>query len=509
MNPNCTYILLDAIGIQRYIFETNTLRIITGSSLWLAQWQEECKKLCDNHGGELITSAGGNVLAKFTNADKAIKFKDSAINIRPAGLEIAWAEVDGNGKSDSKVWSELQVEIAKFKAGDRDKNEYIQPQKFIDKISCQFCGVRPSDGNEKIEKKDICEVCRQKYKKGNSLTESRSAQTPIESLNRKAGSFPQELDKMVEIPESKETELLAVVVIDLNEMGTRIENIVKDKGFKELHTFSEGLESDIAGICNGLIDDMIGKGDNWKNLNVKNKNGLCLRPLFLGGDDLVFAMPASLWQTFVSFIFDRLKGKNLEACAGIMIAKHNFPINQLVEMAEDLCANAKNLVKYRKQNNENISGFALDWHVHQESVFESPVSIRKRTLVKDLQNYTYAIATDKPYLYEEFVKIRNEVGNLSKISNRKLFSIYQGLRQTPQNTRDILVYEFLRNENEKMDKYTKIWEWVKQSGSQYPLWDIKKNMSVDNSTYTIFYSKYADILELKFQELETGGSDER
>ncbi|MCK4445613.1 MAG: hypothetical protein KAW56_00865, partial [Candidatus Marinimicrobia bacterium] len=407
MNPNYTYIMLDAIGIQRYIFETNTLRIITGSSLWLAQWQKECKGLCRSHGGEIITSAGGNVLAKFTQEEKALKFKESAIKARPAGLEIAWAKVESDNDNAEDIWSKLQVEIAKFKAGEREKNDYIQPQKFIDRIGCQFCGVRPSDGKGEIEKKDICEVCCKKYEKGKSLTESTSAKTLIESLNKKAGSFPQELDKMVEIPESKETELLAVVVIDLNEMGTWIENIVKDKGFKELHTFSEGLESGIAGICNGLIDDMMGKGDNWKNLNVKNEHGLRIRPLFLGGDDLVFAMPVSLWQKFVSFIFDGLKDivsdglkdKKLEACAGIMIAKHNFPINQLVEMAEDLCANAKGLVKYKKQSNKDIGGFALDWHIHQESVFESPVAIRKRSFLKEIGNYKYAIATDKPYFY--------------------------------------------------------------------------------------------------------------
>jgi hypothetical protein len=508
MNPYNIYILLDAIGIQRYIFETNTLRIITGSSLWLAQWQKECKKLCENHGSELITSAGGNVFAKFSDKNKAKKFKNSAIKCRPVGLDIAWAEVDGNGKNDPAIWRELQIEIAKFKAGDRKKDDYIQPSEFTDKIGCRFCGVQPADKKGKIEKKFICERCRLKYEKGELLVKSPGNETLIEKLYQIAKSFPSDLEKMVKIPGKEETELLAIVVLDLNEIGTKIEKKVGEGGFSKLKEFSEYVDTTIAEICIKLIKDM----PNWKDQTTiaNDKKSLRLRPLFLGGDDLVFAMPVSLWQKFIEYFFDKLEKKKLEACAGIMIAKHNFPINQLVEMAEDLCANAKGLVKYKKQSNDNISGFALDWHVHQESVFESQVSIRKRAFVKDITNYTYVIATAKPYLYKDFKKIQKEVNSLKKdgYSNRKLFSLYQSLRQSTENTRDVLVYEYLRNENDKMDKYARIWEWVKQSNSEYPLWDVKEGIRVNNDTIKIFYSKYPDILELKFQELEKGGSDE-
>ena len=83
------YVVLDAMGIQDYVFKTNRLKVILGASLCLARWQYSCKKKI--HFDELISSAGGNVFAVFNNKAEALKFKEGCIGDAPPGLEIAWA----------------------------------------------------------------------------------------------------------------------------------------------------------------------------------------------------------------------------------------------------------------------------------------------------------------------------------------------------------------------------------------------------------------------------------
>ena len=85
------YVLIDAMGIQNYIFETNNLKIIAGASLALARWQKECADLKQIH---IVFSAGGNILAWSSDKELAVKFKNRVLDMAPPGLEIAWAIVE-------------------------------------------------------------------------------------------------------------------------------------------------------------------------------------------------------------------------------------------------------------------------------------------------------------------------------------------------------------------------------------------------------------------------------
>lgn len=515
------YILLDAMSIQRYIFDTNKLRIIIGASQRLAAWQHACKQKWPNH---VLVSAGGNVLARFESEQAALAFKDQAKNMAPPGMDIAWAMAQEAG-ADIAVWDALQVELTRYKCGDRPPQDYDQSlyQPFIP--GCRYCGVRPEDGKGLLdphgnEKQPVCAVCRTRY--GEGKKEPPQADTAIGKLwqyvkgKGVSTPFPAKLEDVVrkkEMPAragESAYDLLAVVVVDLNDMGTRLHEVVKKNGFAALGEFSEKLQEDLNKVfrvvLNGVIPDQdwLGHGGGEQFLR--------FRPLLLGGDDIALAIPAPLWPAFVSRLLNELAPRGYPACAGVTVAKHTFPINRLVEMSEELVGSAKALVRYQNQQeqitdkkNDVTACCALDWHVHQQTAFDSPLAIRKKQYVfegdrnlgfeREDKNSVPVIqvATAKPYMLADFQCLLTEGEKLKKsIPRGKLFALYSALRDGCQATRDCLVRMFLRNENQQLGKYKVLWD--KLCKDQWPLWvDFQEGSRTKEQPC---YTEMADILEL-------------
>ncbi|MEW6386139.1 MAG: hypothetical protein AB1491_01290 [Thermodesulfobacteriota bacterium] len=497
------YVFLDAMQIQRYIFATNTLKTIIGASLALSRWQEKCRELCDGYGGRLIYSAGGNVLTCFSDSPKAQQFRIRAVTeIAPPGLEIAWAEAEGTDP-ESVTWEKLQLEIARYKAGDRDKD--YTPYSTPGIPGCGHCGLRAPDSGPLIDKKKFCSNCRTLYFSGGELDKYPVGTTLMEFLyqqvdkERFPGIFPRELDLLVSHKNPlKSSHNMAVVVIDLNDVGRRINAIVQQNGFSGLQQFSQDLESGIKAMLLRVLKylenhpDGAGLADNQKYLR--------LRPLLVGGDDIVLALPAPLWPGLVAEALNELQDRGCPACAGVVAARHTFPVNRLVSMAEELVANAKKLTRYRQGQNACFNECVLDWHFHQETAFTSPLQLRRRNFVKLIEanksNETYEVATRRPYPLAEFLRLRDQVDKITA-SNRKLYTLYKGLRAGVKATRDTLVYTFLRDEKDGMDKYPYLWDLVTTTPGEYPLWS-SREFSRNNLHIKLYETEVTDILELKF-----------
>lgn len=488
-----TYILLDAMGIQSYIFKTNTLKIILGSSLALARWQVDCRDICLKSRGDLITSAGGNVLARFDGQDfsnQALGFKDACLQKAPPGMEIAWAKVNDNGKKDLEIWSDLQREIARYKAGDRDQSDYPPSPLTFPLSGCKHCGVGPDDGQGKVPDRSICKDCRDLHGKSDQLNNP-TDKTSIEKIcsipleNSGKFTFPVRLDELV-TNERDEQELLAVAVFDLNDMGIKVRETVERSGFDELCNFSSKLEEDFSNVFKEVIRELPLVLDSKKTKTIR------LRPLMIGGDDAVFAMPASLWIFFVQKTLSKLKEKELSACAGVALAKHTYPINRLVQMAEELASNAKNRYRW-----ENKAGDAvIDWHLHQETSFTSPIEIRKRNYIPIRQeDNLYEISTRRPYTLGELEELIKKAEKLKGLSGRKLFSLYRALRRGTVETRNTLVYTFLRDEQDDLKKYQPLWDWIRDIPGDEPLWE-KTEFVRGSYKPSLYDTKIADIIEL-------------
>lgn len=482
------YVLLDAMAIQAYIFATNKLKIIRGSSLGLAYWQRDCRKCAAHNRGMLSVSAGGNVLAGFDCSEDADKFRkeccDSHNGYAPAGMEIAWACVKGDNQEDSKIWKSLQREIACYKAGDREAADY-PPRAWPEIPGCQFCGIRPDDNNGKVDKRKSCLCCRTLYELGErSSGENSGLKVALDELDSyvrnkfpELSGFSVEMEALVK-PETDggDNDFLAAVVIDLNNMGDRIKGSVTGKGgsFEKLQGFSEKLADDIfesvtsevAALCEQRVTSDKGKHPP-------------IIPLVLAGDDLIFLLPGRLALEFAKNLLTNLNGKGYPACAGVALAKVKFPVNRLVLMAESLCANAKQEVRFQQaqiaENNRTLeTSCALDWHLHQESSMIDPLTIRRKRFMSE-ENDKFVITTDRPYMLDEFEEILADIKTedsgkaLWGLSNRKLFTLYDALCQGPEATRKVLKYIFLRREAKDMSLYKTIWEKVEETDGEYPL----------------------------------------
>jgi hypothetical protein len=517
---NC-YVLLDAIGIQKYIFDTNTLRIIIGASQLLAKWQSRCK---ENWKRNVIVSAGGNILARFETYEDAVNFKQDAIGKAPPGIDVAWAIVKPKeNQTDQQIMQELQKEVARFKCGDRESSAYDRT--FFEQVEpgCRYCGIRSKDGNEKLDphaEKDLpaCKECRIRYAAGKKTDSKDTAIGRLWCHVAEKGfdpPFPSDLEELTRKEKSSEKsgeaacDLLAVAVVDLNDMGEILRLELEKNGFEGLKHFSETLQQNIDQIfCK--IADKIKDDKRWFGHKTKAAgNFLRLHPLLLGGDDMVLAMPAPLWPEFIENLLGGLAEKGYPACAGVVVAKHTFPINRLVEMAEELTGSAKSLVRFNKlqhpgdmENPENQC--AIDWHVHQESAFGSPLAIRKKHFVmkgerfppnENIGEEIIQIATDKPYSLNQFFSLIESKNQISKISNSKLFGLYTAIRSGTQATRDFMTYVLLRDENERLDKYEPLWNEMLNINSQWPFWE---DFSANGGDGQPCKSTTADVLELLF-----------
>ncbi len=502
-----TYIFLDAMGIQDYIFDTNTLRIIVGGSLALARWQKGCERICNDHGGNIITSAGGNVLAYFEDKDRAPAFKDEANFIAPDGMEIAWALVESYENDDETVvWQKLQRKILRYKAGDREPPDYLSaPAQPLDIPGCRHCGERKEDGSAPEDNKDICHICRKRHKWGGELESETGQGTPIEVISRipldmGLAKFPNEIDRLVVTPDCNH-EHISVVVIDLNDMGAKVREVVMHGGFNDLREFSLELEKNLVAVFKGTVMKIAGLSQGF------NKNGqfIRLRPLFLSGDDAAFAMPESLWIPFTREILLQIKNNcffkenSISAGVGVAIARHTYPINRLNRMAEELVKSAKNGHRWEKMKAPSFSKSVVDWHLHQESSFASPRQVRERTYIpKRHENSRYEIVTRRPYTLKRFEELHekaNELNNAFSLSKRKLFTLYQGLRAGTKATRNTLVYDFLRDEKDDMSKYKTVWDLLQSTPGDDPLWE-KTSFKREGHNPDLYDTELADILEL-------------
>lgn len=499
-----TCVLLDAMAIQSHIFETNRLKIITGASLELDNWQSACRKKAAQLQGKVYTSAGGNVLAEFESRDIAVKFKDYCSgDCPPPGMEIAWAvaERQPGEANDLLLWSKLQTEVARYKAGDREASAYParwQPAP----PDCLFCGIRPYDDEGLVEKKKICSRCRALYDSaGGANSRTGIARLARYALNSLDGLlFPADLEDLV-TTDNQLQDRIAAVVIDLNNMGDRIKSVVEQDGFEGLLEYSTGLQEDILESIETVLQELSNTPGSVINNNEKEKQ-LCIRPLVAAGDDMIFLLPARLWSFFTSSLLRLLADRGYAACAGVAVAKHKYPVNRLVLMAEDLCSNAKQHIRYLlekngKQNSGIYDTCGIDWYIHQETNMTTPLEVRRRRQVIEMYDGSeYAVSTGRPFTLENFNELQDKKQQWSVIkSQRKLHTLYRALQQGPKQTRQTVKYIFLRKEQNDFSTYMPLWKNINICDGDYPLWS-KERLN----DRTVHFTTVADQLELYLLE---------
>jgi hypothetical protein len=402
-------VLTEVVSIQKYVFGSNKLKENLGAS-WLIQQiykdplREAVKKVLPSINGydfdawwkspdviqmnngadfEIGYIGGGNALLFFkeeekTEGEKAkefIKEWTKSLLVQSPGVVTAVAcdEFDLNNN--------FPDEISKIFKG-LHQNKYSQiPQTIIPRhgitAECSHSGYSMDIWNDKAPtKEDKDYVSSVAYAKINSSNEAtKKLEDGLKDVLNDKYCFTDELDNLGQ--QTGESHI-AVVHIDGNGMGKRFQEAnslpnLRNLSFSVKSITDNSFEKLIKHIVDNFpkIQEALGYTDKSKWPKKKDSTGndkdvLPIRPIIIGGDDIAFVSEGRLGIYFAKLFleFFETEGekvsdkKGLSACAGIAITKTKYPFYRGYQLSEELCSNAKQIRKGKKDN-----GSWLDFHV--------------------------------------------------------------------------------------------------------------------------------------------------
>ena len=182
--------------------------------------------------------------------------------------------------------------------------------------------------------------------------------------------------------QKNESSYLAVVHADGNNMGLRIKEIgdqyrepAGNAGYVQaLRAFSESVkeiaETALTRTASLLIapDNLTGKLLAGK-VPLQRRDGqdiLPFRPIVFGGDDVTFVCDGRLGLALAAeylavFASRHLDNKPAHGRAGVAVVHSHYPFSRAYELAESLCGSAKKYIQ-NWQDRDKLGVTALDWH---------------------------------------------------------------------------------------------------------------------------------------------------
>ncbi|WP_455542949.1 Cas10/Cmr2 second palm domain-containing protein [Intestinibacter sp.] len=409
---------------QGYIFKTNKLKENIGASNIIEYITEDLpkKKLMDVLGIKNSTDSkkdplqnykvsvgGGNSLFmvdKEKDAKEFIKSTTTEVIKKFPGIEFFMAYHEFDYEKDSiidaidKIYKKLNDKKSARKSIFRRKSYGIEQE-------CVKTGLPAfeRDNGEYISKESTLKRDCADYpiSKGSTINKI------VKDYENKGYFLPKELEDM--ITEKGDNSYIAIVTLDGNKMGQKIESM-KDKAKKveeiatdmkssnekyidKLMDFSGSIKDYYEEAFRNMLDEIDKKYEKVekelkleernKGLKGKNKKIMPVRPIILAGDDVCFICNAKIALECVNLFISSLnkyevEGEQLNACAGICMLKSKYPFDKGYEIAEHLCANGK--AKIVDSNDASL----VDFHICQGEISTSINEIRSRALInKDIE----------------------------------------------------------------------------------------------------------------------------
>ena len=215
--------------------------------------------------------------------------------------------------------------------------------------------------------------------------------------------FPKDFDKLSFADDeyaykSVKDNFLAVVHVDGNAMGTRVQNIYKseenfDKLKVKLRNFSESIQAQFEEAFSEMTQEVYrAYGDKLRlgsdrDPSERGLRILPVRPVVLAGDDVCFVTAGNIGLECARIFLEKLStkvnkedGKRYSACAGVAIVHRKYPFHMAYNMSEHLCGSAK------KSGVElDVSGkySLIDWHIEYGQLKENLSEIREDYITDD------------------------------------------------------------------------------------------------------------------------------
>ena len=418
-------------GIQSFIFQTNKLREIVGASQLVDDiFPKVFLAFCKNHKIEkedvtIIMSAAGNIrcIVDEVNCEKIVRAFPQYMTNYATGITVnqaATALKAGLKKDLQEVEVRLQTQV----------NKVAMPS------DIGFMGLaraRRTGG-----------VAYQRAPKGEGYND-RATQKKIDtskgdqqSLFKKFSgdqiytrNIPFDIEQ---ITKESEKGWLAIIHADGNGLGRLLRKLYaavkKDKDLeKVLSDFSKALGKATEAAAKIAFRAAITEAEQ-KEIETQKEKYFPIRPVILGGDDLVVIIRADLAFKFTKEFLEafekttkkeltflqnyKIKGfeEGLTACAGIAYVKTSYPFHYGIHLAEALTDEAK---RFSKNIDSERAPSSLYFYKVQSSFVEKLTKMKTRTHVAKAAGLNFDFG---PYLISEKISATEQFANVKELEGK-------------------------------------------------------------------------------------------
>ena len=399
---------------QAFIFASNRLKKNVENSniiAWIMDPEYFEQTIADpalfTEEKNLVYSGGGHTVLQFDSKDTAKSFTSKitkAIHDTFVGVDVFACTIVCENDDLGKNLEELTKTLERKKSV--RKSAFHQGSFGIEKIDSET--LLPELSAEEL-KKDYGEGFAQ-----------------FEKQIKDGMSYPgyREPDKLEELGGSRDvSNFIAVVHIDGNAMGKRVENLTEKEGQtdweahrKKRRTFSESIDHDFKESYKEMVEEIVKNLENGNLGSLDLRKGILpIRRLITAGDDICFVTEGRIGIECANIFIQKLNKKTnavdhegYMACAGVAIVHRKYPFYKAYELAEMLCSNAKKFGANIDKNGlgKNIS--ALDWHIEFGEIKDTLEEIRSSYQMKDggrLELRPYIVSVSEELKDKETIRL--------------------------------------------------------------------------------------------------------
>ncbi|MBU2611011.1 MAG: hypothetical protein KJ606_08735 [Chloroflexi bacterium] len=415
--------LIEATGIQEYIFGSNQLAQNIGASElvtqattdWVAAklnelrlkhnaiknskegWEPNNQSIyADGLQAEIVYMGGGNAMLLFIDDGQAEEFARyltrHALKQAP-GLELVLMREPFDSENDvlSKLHQDLREKLAKRKLN-RPRTSPLLGLGVT--AACVYTGM---PAVEERDKQLISAEVREKLDA--EQAGKNRLKCHLQQVEEAGFEFVYNFD---DFGEKGESSFLAVIHADGNNMGKRIEAIGErhkqhnenEKYIAALRAFSKSVQEAAETALNTTVDTLLASWDQGTKffggkVPTPVRDGqeyLPFRPIVFGGDDVTFVAEGRLGLTLAAEYLETYSRQELSdgqlayARAGVAVVKSHYPFSRAYDLADELIGSAKAYIREHVEHGELT---ALDWHFAVGGLVLPLKQVREREYIAD------------------------------------------------------------------------------------------------------------------------------